>query len=121
MARYKVYDADDNFIGEFIDDAKESVSDTLGSGDINWAAFLGLVLVLVFLWVLSLVWAVLWPVIKFVVRLLWWFLKLLGLLLWWLLQEVAYSLWWLIKLPFTAIIYREAPEWWFPDWDFPEW
>lgn len=121
MAKYKVYDENDNLIGEFIEDAKESVSDSLGSGEINWAAFLGLILLFVFLWILSLIWAILWPVIKFIGRLLWWLLKLIGLFAWWLLQEVAFALWWLVRLPFTTILYKETPEWWFPDWTFPEW
>ena len=122
MSKYKVYDEDGNFVGEFIEEAKESVSDSISSGDVNWAALLGLILLFVFLWILSIVWDfVIWPVLKFIGRLLLWLLTLAGLSAWWLLQEFIYLLWWLIRLPFMAILYKEAPEWWFPEWEFPEW
>ena len=122
MGKYNVYDEDGNFVGEFIEGAKESVGDTISSGDINWAALVGLSLLFVFLWILSLVWDyIIWPVIKFTGRLLWWLLKLAGLSAWWILHEFVYLLWWLVRLPFMAILYKEVPEWWLPNWEFPEW
>ena len=105
MANYKVYDEFGNFVGDIIEDTRDSVSDSISGGNVNFAAALGLVLLLVFLWILWMVWKLLWPVIKFFLNLVWWLIKL-----------VLFGLWWLLRLPFTLIIFKEMP-----DWDFPEW
>ena len=121
MSRYKIYDADNNFVGEIIEDAKESASETITSGEVNWAGILGLVLLVALLWVLSLVWKALWPVIVFLCRLLWWTVRAIAFIAWWVVQEALYAFWWLVRLPFLIIFHKEAPKWWFPELIFPEW
>ncbi len=130
MSKFKVYDENDNFLGEyigdFVEDTKENVSDSfdtsLGSGLLAMLCvfairFPWLIFVIVGWFILKLI----WTVVKFIGRNLWWVLRLGMQCLWWLLQEVVYGIWWLIRVPITLILDRNVPEWWFPDWNFPKW
>ena len=130
MAKFKIYDEDDNFIGEYVGDflenAKDTVSDSfdtsLGSGCLAILCVLAfkfpwLILVIIGWLILKL----LWVVLKFIGRILWWVLRICGLCLWWLLQEMVYGIWWLIRVPITLILDKNVPEWWFPNWWFPKW
>lgn len=130
MAKLKIYDEDDNFLGEyvgdFIDDMKDDVpdafSESIGEGLVAFAA----ALIIKLPWLLLVVVAgfflmLLWKVVKFLLKCLAW-ICLMGLFcLWWLLQEILYGFLWLIRLPFSLAVDKEMPDWWVPDLLVPDW
>lgn len=146
MSKFKVYDEDDNFVGEyvgeFIDDTKTNVSESFdssfGLGMFSLLCFVffkfpWMLVVIVGYYILKGI----WTVSKFLGRCIWWLLKFVGFCLFWisleaifiilwLLQEILYGIWRLLSLPFYLIFHKEAPDWWFPellvpDWWCPEW
>lgn len=130
MSKFKIYDENDNFIGEyigdFVEEAKDSVSDSF---DVSFGSGLLTVLCVLafkFPWLLLVIigWGILkllWIVLKFVGRIAWWVLRFSAICLWWLLQEIVYGIWWLIRVPFTLALDKNVPYWWFPDFWFPQW
>ena len=125
MAKFKIYDEDDNFIGEyvgeFVEDAKDTVTESFE--DSAGAGLFAIVILLVikFPWMILVIlgWLLLkaiWIVVKAVAWLLWEVLKVVLRSLWWLLGLFCLSIWWLIRLPFTWLFHKELPDWWFPVW-----
>lgn len=130
MSKFKIYDEDNNFIGEyigdFVEDTRDSVSDSF---DVSFGTGLLTILCILafrFPWLIIVIigWGILklvWIVLKFVGRNVWWILRFSTICLWWFLQEVAYGIWWLIRVPFTLGFDRDVPLWWFPKFHFPKW
>ena len=130
MSKFKIYNENNDFIGEyigdFVEDTKDTVSDSfdesLGSGCLAiLAVFAYKFPWLIFVVIGWLILKLLWISLKFVSRVSWWGLKATALALWWLSQEVVYGIWWIIRVPIALILNMNIPEWWFPDWRFPEW
>jgi hypothetical protein len=121
MAKFKIYDDNDNFIGEYVgelvDEAKDKVSGT-SEGGIGLGWLICLIIggfVLYYLYVaLKFICRILWISIKFIAKWLWAFVKWLLPMLWFLFIVLCVSLWWLVRLPFTWFIRKEIPEWWMP-------
>ena len=99
MSKLKIYDENDNFLGEyigdFVEDTKENVSESfdtsLGSGLLAILCvfairFPWLIFVIVGWFILKLI----WTVVKFIGRNLWWVLRLGMQCLWWFRQVVIY-------------------------------
>lgn len=130
MSKFKIYDENDNFIGEyigdFVEEAKDSVSDSF---DVSFGSGLFAVLCVLafkFPWLILVIigWGILkllWIVLKFVGRIVWWILRFSAMCIWWLLQEIAYGIWWLIRVPLTLAFDKNVPYWWFPDFWVPKW
>lgn len=85
----KLFDENGNFIGEFIEEAKENVSDSF---EISWV--LG---ILCFLWQ---------PIWTIVVIAIWLFFKTIFKICKFILRII----WWFIRVPFCLIFSREWPE-----------
>ena len=107
MARFKIYDEDDNFlgeyVGEFVEDAKDSVANSFAES--TGAGLLSLVVLLVikFPWLILVIiaWLLLkavWGIIKLVVILLWRTLQFAAPYLWIAIVAVFRSFWWLLGL-----------------------
>ena len=130
MSSFKIYDENDNFIGEYVgeffENAKDTVSDSFGTS--IGAGFLAILLVLSikFPWLIIVIigWGILkllGIVLKFLSRVLWWVFRTVVLALWWIVQTAAIGIWWIIRFPILFGIYREMPDWWFPKWWWPSW
>lgn len=84
----KVFDKDGNFLGEFIEDSKDKISDSfdesVGNGCIT---FLYMILIIVIV-------AIVWYIFKGIVLLFKFILRIL---------------WWIIRTPFCLIFRKEWP------------
>lgn len=118
----KIFDEGGNFLGEFVEDSKDKISDSFDeSVGYGCATLLYMILLIV---IVAIVWWLFKGVMflgKFFLKVMWWLLRLAALSCWWLLQEIAYGIWWLVRVPFTLVFYKEVPDWWSPEWRLPEW
>ncbi|MBQ8559666.1 MAG: hypothetical protein IJ439_06775 [Tyzzerella sp.] len=91
MSKFRIYDEDDNFIGEyigdFVKDTKDTVSDSFDTSFGSGLLAISCVLAFKFPWLILVIigWFILkllWIVIKFVGRIAWWLLRFGLLCLW---------------------------------------
>lgn len=114
MSKLKIYDENDNFIGEyigeFVEDTKDNISDSfdesVGSGCLT------ILCVLAF----KFPWLILVIIGWFLLKLIWIIIKFVGRVLWWIMRFCIICLWWLIRLPITLILDKDVPVWWLPKW-----
>lgn len=85
----KIFDEDGNFLGEFIEDSKDKISDSfddsVGNGCVT---FLYMILLII------------------IVAIIWYILKGIFILCKFLLRII----WWLVRVPFCLIFRKEWPE-----------
>lgn len=85
----KIFDEDGNFLGEFIEDSKDKISnsfdESIGNG---CATFLYMILLIIIV-------AILWYIFKGIFMLIKFILKII---------------WWLIRAPFLLVLKREWPK-----------
>ena len=114
MSLFKIYDEDDNFIGEyvgeFVDNAKENVASSFDNSPGAGCMAILILAILKFPWLIIVIIA--WLLLK----LMWKAVKLALRIIWWLLRLCCISLWWIVRAPFMYVLYREMPDWWFPEW-----
>ena len=96
--RLKVYDEDNNFVGEwigdFVEESKESVSESF---DVSFGeGCLALLILLAF----KFPWLILVIILWLILKLMWFFIKL-----------ICRCIWWVVRLPFTLIFKKEFPVW----------
>lgn len=106
----KLYDEFGNYVGEFIENTKEQVSDSF---DISFGT--GCLVILGIL-AFKFPWLILVIIVWLLFKLLWIILKFVFRTLWWCLGLTALSIWWILRLPFTLIFQHKFPDWWFPVW-----
>ena len=125
MAKFKIYDENDNFIGEYVGDFVANSFDTVTEsfGESAGAGLFAIVILLVikFPWLIivilgGLLLKAIWLVIKLFAWLFWAAAKVILRSLWWALGMICLSMWWLLRLPFTWLFHKEFPDWWFPVW-----
>ena len=145
--KFKLYDDDENFIGEyvgdFIEDAKDDIQDTSSSG-----SFLEIIATLMMIAVIKFPWLLCLLVLYGLFKIIWKLIKLFGILCfhlskpiiavgWWLIQALfsaavfivsllACVIFFIIQLPFTYAFYKEMPEmhepfFIIPEWWYPDW
>ena len=125
MARLKIYDENDNFIGEyigeFVSDSFDTVADSFEESPLSGLASIVVLLILKCPWLLLVIlfWFILkliWISLKIFLKVAWVIAKPILRTMWWLLGLFCLGIWWLLRLPFVLIFYRELPDWWFPVW-----
>ena len=96
----KIFDEDGNFLGDFIADQKDKVSDSFdespGDGCLCILYLIPFILIVIILYYL----------LKLFIIICRYLLKLLVIICKFLIRII----WWILRLPFYLIFYRETPE-----------
>lgn len=147
IMKLKIYDSNENFIGEyvgdFIEETKDSIQDTSSSGSFfEIIATLMTVAVIKFPWLLFLLaifalFKITWKLVKLfgilcfhlskpVIAIGWWLIRMIFSVIICVSSFVVFGILFMIQLPFTYFIHKEMPEMHelfliIPEWWYPDW
>lgn len=145
--KFKLYDDDDNFIGEyvgeFIEDVKDAVKDTSSDGSVldiivtliviaiikfPWLLFILALLGLckIVLNLIKLFGVLCFHLSKPIIAVSWWLIRMMCSVIICLLSFLVFGILFIIQLPFMYFIWKNIPEmhepfFIIPEWWYPDW